>query len=84
MLQQLDESLVARAEPYAALDHLWTAWHPPDGAPRLAADLGNDTTFPRGLSVIAERYGWEARHLNPAVAYLLSQKIVRTYPGLCL
>jgi len=81
-VEQEDECVVPKAELYASFDQFWKPWNPADDAQRLAADLVNDKAFPRTLPEIAERYGWEARRLNPAVAYLLSHKIVSTYPGI--
>jgi hypothetical protein len=37
----------------------------------------NSEDFPRNLHEIANRYGWDARRLNPAVAYLSNRKLVR-------
>ena len=65
-------------ELFASFDQCWKAWNPADDALCLAADLVNDKAFPRILPEIAERYGWEARRLNPAVAYLINRKIVST------
>ena len=47
-----------------------------DDALRLASDLHNDDKFPTALPKIAERYGWDARRLNPAVVYLTERNIV--------
>jgi TIR domain len=81
-VEQYGECVIPRAELYASFDQFWKRWNPEEDARRLAADLYNDKTFPRILPEIAERYGWDARRLNPAVAYLLSHKIVSTYPGM--
>ena len=63
-------------ELFASFDQFWKEWNPAEDARRLAADLVNDKTFPRMLPEIGERYGWEARRLNPAVAYLINRQLV--------
>ena len=47
-----------------------------DDALRLASDLHNDAKFPTSLPMIAERYGWDARRLNPVVVYLVERDLV--------
>jgi hypothetical protein len=63
---------------FASFDQYWKEWNPAEDARRLAVDLVNDKAFPRILSEIAERYGWDARRLNPAVAYLINRELVST------
>ena len=72
------DSIWPKDELFASFDQYWKEWNPAEDARRLATDLVNDKAFPRILPEIAERYGWEARRLNPAVAYLLMHEIVST------
>lgn len=74
-----------RDHPYAALpkDELFIAfdkhfmgWNPADDALRLATDLLNDTNFPRKTPEVAERYGWSARRMNPALSFLVNREIL--------
>ncbi|GAB2655373.1 toll/interleukin-1 receptor domain-containing protein [Arenimonas aestuarii] len=55
---------------YAEFDAYWMPWNPADDALRLASELVNDPDFPKEPSRVADRYGWEPRRLNPAMAYL--------------
>jgi hypothetical protein len=73
-VQLVDESVLPKDELFASFDQFWKEWNPAEDARRLAADLVNDKAFPRILSEISERYGWEARRLNPAVAYLINRQ----------
>jgi TIR domain len=65
-----DRAFLAKAELFVEFDRCFRDWNPADDALRLAQDLLNDETFPQAASEIAERYGWPARRLNPALAYL--------------
>ena len=51
-------------------------WNPSEDALALAADMVNDSEFPDAAEAIAARYGWDARRLNPAMAFLINRKIV--------
>ncbi|MEN3977201.1 toll/interleukin-1 receptor domain-containing protein [Emcibacter sp. SYSU 3D8] len=55
---------------YSEFDRHWQPWDPADDALKLAADMLNDLEFPSTPKAIAERYGWSARRLNPAMAHL--------------
>jgi len=57
-------------ELFATFDKFWREWNP-------AADMVNDDAFPTGLPDIAARYGWPARRINAAVAYLINRHLVR-------
>jgi hypothetical protein len=59
------------SELFATFDKFWQPWNPKEDALKLAADMLNDSEFPHSPNLIAERYGWEARRLNPAMAYLV-------------
>ena len=77
-VQLSHECVLPKEELFASFDQFWKEWNPADDALRLAADLVNDKEFPRILPQIADRYSWEARRLNPAVAYLINRDIVST------
>lgn len=64
-------------ELFATFDRFWMPWNPKDDAVTLAADMVNDSEFPISPENIAERYDWDARRLNPAMAYLVNRKLVR-------
>ncbi|MET4573283.1 hypothetical protein ABIA68_002141 [Stenotrophomonas rhizophila] len=70
-------SVLVRETFYAEFDRYWKPWIPADDALRLAADLVNDTNFPSAPEQIAQRYGWEPRRLNPAMAYLEERDAVQ-------
>lgn len=63
-------------ELFATFDRFWKPWNPTDDALRIAADLVQVEGFPGITSEIAERYGWDARRLNPALAYLKNRQLV--------
>lgn len=62
---------------FPRFDGYWKSWNPAQDALRLAADLVNDDTLPSQAMGIAERYGWDARRLNPALTYLLEHSLIR-------
>jgi hypothetical protein len=70
-------SVLVRETFYAEFDRYWKPWIPADDALRLAADLVNDTNFPSEPEQIAQRYRWEPRRLNPAMAYLEERDAVQ-------
>jgi hypothetical protein len=61
---------------FSEFDRYWKDWDPAQDALRIAADLVNDPSFPVAPHDIAVRYGWEARRLNPALAYLRERDAV--------
>lgn len=63
-------------ELFATFDRFWKPWDPADDALRIAADLVQVEGFPGTTAEIAERYGWDARRINPALAYLKNRQIV--------
>jgi hypothetical protein len=69
-------------ELFVTFDRFWMPWNPKDDALALAADMNNDSEFPTSPQIIAELYGWEARRLNPAMAYLVNRKLVRDTTGM--
>jgi hypothetical protein len=64
---------------FAEFDRYWKPWDPAEDALRLAADIVNDPHFPADCKEIAQRYGWDARRLNPVVHYLLERRLIRDY-----
>jgi hypothetical protein len=73
---------LARGTLYATFDRYFMDFDPAQDALKLAADLVNDSNFPGDPKVIAERYGWVPRRLNPAVAYLMQRDAIRGREGL--
>lgn len=65
-------------ELFVTFDRFSMPWDPQKDALVLATDLLNDTEFPTSSADIAAKYGWEARRLNPALAYLDNRKLVRS------
>jgi hypothetical protein len=81
-VQLAHECVLPKEELFASFDQFWKEWNPANDALRLAADLVNDKEFPAILSQIGERYGWDARRLNPAAAYLINREIVGADQGM--
>ena len=75
-------SYFPESELFVTFDRFWMPWNPKDDALNLATDMHNDSEFPTSPEIIAERYGWEARRLNPAMAYLVNRKLVRDTTGM--
>lgn len=70
-----DRALV-QSELFVTFDKHFTSWDPAADALTIAADLVNDDRFPGDLRLIAERYGWPPRRLNPAAAFLINRDLV--------
>jgi len=78
MVDEHYHSVIAKPELYATFDRHFKEWDPASDALALAADLLNDSSFPREPDQIAERYEWVPRRLNPALSYLISRKLIRS------
>ena len=65
--------VLVEASLFTEFDRHWKPWNASDDALKLAADIANDPDFPAGCKEIAERYGWDARRLNPAITYLFER-----------
>ncbi len=65
-------ALYPQEDLFALYDGFFMPWNPADDALVLAADLVNDGKIDVQLEPkeLAERYGWNARRLNPAITYL--------------
>lgn len=77
-----DGTFYPESELFAVFDKFWMPWVPGDDALTLAADMVNDPDFPEAPAEIARRYEWDARRLNPAMAYLVNRKLVNGGLGL--
>lgn len=77
----LDHVLI-RGTLFSEFDRHWKPWNPIEDALRLAADIVNDPNLPADCKQVAERYGWEARRLNPAIHYLLERRLIVDYQAL--
>ncbi|WP_244602747.1 toll/interleukin-1 receptor domain-containing protein [Mesorhizobium delmotii] len=64
---------------FATFDKHFMDWSPEDDALRIAADLINDPSMPHDTAQVAQRYGWEPRRINPALAYLMARKLIVDY-----
>lgn len=79
MLDVSFDSVLPQATLFAAFDKHFMEWSPEADALKIAADLINDTTLPDNTEDVAQRYGWSPRRMNPALAYLLSRKLIVDY-----
>lgn len=79
--QRFHGSTWPRALLFAELDEHFMPWKPESDALKLAADMVNDPGFPQAPSEIAQRYGWQPRRLNPAIAWLVARDLVRAHEG---
>ncbi|PZW40839.1 TIR domain-containing protein [Humitalea rosea] len=76
------DSYYPTEEMFVRFDGKFGEWNPAHDALRLATDLVNDGAFPAAVEAIAERYGWSARRLNPALAYLMNRKLIDARSGI--
>lgn len=74
--------VVPKSTLYSEFDRYWQPWDPAVDAVRVAADLVNDSQMPTSPLEIAQRYGWSARRLNPAIAYLQERDAIRVFQAL--
>jgi hypothetical protein len=78
MVEEHYGTVIAEPELYATFDKHFKDWDPACDALRVAADLLNDSSFPREPDQIAARYGWPPRRLNPALSYLINRKLIQS------
>jgi hypothetical protein len=71
-----DCAIDAKAMLYVEFDRWWKPWNPEEDALRIAVDMESDDRFPQATQEISRLYGWPARRLNPALAYLIDQGAV--------
>lgn len=72
-------TVLPRDQLFATFDKHFMDWNPEEDALRIAADLLNDPTMPHETAAVAQRYGWEPRRINPALAYLVERKLIGDY-----
>lgn len=65
-------------ELFAKFDQHWKDWAPEEDALKLASDMINDPNFPSAPSKIGALYSWDARRLNPAIAFLENRRLIRS------
>jgi hypothetical protein len=65
-------------ELFVTFDGFTMPWNPKDDALAIATAMLNDPNFPTSLADIAVKFCWEARRVNPAVAFLENRKLVRS------
>ena len=68
-----------KGELFAEFDRYWMDWDTRDDALQIAADIMNDENFPSDCAEITERYGWDARRLNPVATYLHERDLIFDY-----
>jgi hypothetical protein len=73
----LRETVLPKDELFVRFDEFCHSWKPSDDALRIAADMVNTDTQFGDVAAIAERYGWAARRMNPAVAFLMNRELVQ-------
>jgi len=71
------DRVLPKAALFSEFDRHWQSWDPAHDALKLAADMINDKEFPTEPKIIAERYGWSARRLNPAMTHLRERNAAR-------
>lgn len=71
------ERAMPKDELYVEFDAHFTEYNPAEDGLKLALDLVNEAGFPTNTDKIAERYGWSARRLNPAISYLFQRALIR-------
>lgn len=72
------DNFFPKEELFVRFDEYWKGWSPADDAFKLASDMINDKNFPTRPREIGDLYGWEARRLNPAVAFLEGRRLIRS------
>lgn len=78
------DHVLVEASLFAEFDQYWKPWKTADDALKLAADIGNDPDFPSDCQLIADRYGWDSRRLNPSITYLLEWDVIDDYQAIGL
>jgi hypothetical protein len=78
MVEENYGTVMPAPELFVTFDKLFRDWDPAADALRIAADLLNEASFPREPQQIAERYAWNPRRLNPALAYLIGRKLIQS------
>jgi hypothetical protein len=73
------DRVLPKPDLFATFDKHFMEWSPEEDALRIAADLVNDPSMPIDTGQVAQRYGWEPRRMNPALAYLLARKLIVDY-----
>ncbi len=73
------ERVLPKGPLYAEFDGYFMDWDPAKDALILSAAIINDPDFPSSCKEIADRYGWDARRLNPVIYYLLERDLIVDY-----
>lgn len=55
---------------FSEFDSFFMPWNTAEDSLKLAADIVNDSNFPKAPKEIDQRYNWGARRLNPVITYL--------------
>ena len=78
MVEEDYGTVVPLPELFVTFDKHFKEWDPAADALIVATDLLNDPSFPHEPEAIAQRYGWQPRRLNPALAYLINRKLIQS------
>jgi hypothetical protein len=78
MVEEDYGTVVPLPELFVTFDKHFKEWAPAADGLTIAADLLNDASYPREPEQIAQRYGWQPRRLNPALAYLINRKLIQS------
>lgn len=71
------ETAFPKEELFVRFDALFQGWNPSEDALRVAADMVNQDARFGDVAAIAMQYGWPARRMNPAVAFLINRGLVQ-------
>jgi hypothetical protein len=77
------------SELFASLDQHFMDWSPEEDALRVAADMVNGDDDGANIAPLAQKYGWEPRRMNPAIAFLANRRLadvsqsLGTHPWIC-
>jgi len=78
MVEEDYGTVVPLPELFVTFDKHFKEWDPAADALIVATDLLNDRSVPHEPEAIAQRYGWQPRRLNPALAYLINRKLIQS------
>jgi hypothetical protein len=75
------DAVYPEEELFVQMDRFWKPWNPEDDALSVAAAMVNGAVQGDPHD-IAKHFGWDARRLNPAFAYLANRNLVKALKSL--
>ncbi|MGY4327194.1 hypothetical protein ACVWWG_001611 [Bradyrhizobium sp. LB7.2] len=69
------DDVLPKADFFATFDKHFMQWSPEEDALRIAPDLVNHPSIPID-TIVAQRYGWEPRRMNPGPEKILLPRLV--------